>query len=361
MKKFYVQNSLTILILSLITILIFNGASIGLCSYNDQKNGENFKITARGMVVKKIEDDVAVAKLIAPEASIEIQNISSSSKTFDFKLKNVNTAIYRVNVDNGKMRYKGERFAVYQLFIPPGKTEKIVVSPRLKNTDKFSFAVLGDSRSGTHIHKKLLEQIEDTEAIFAINLGDIVNRGAHWEYVNYVKEISDFSLPYFVAIGNHEIIYPGGRQMFVEYVNPLNYSFTLGKFNFIIIDDSRGTMTGSQYSWLEEQLKAHKNNFVFLHMPPCCPIPRFEDHLMRSRSEMKKFMNLMEKHRVKAVFGGHVHGYCSQEKDGVQYIISACAGASPYMLPSEGGFYHFVLVRVDGDRFSTEVHKLDRD
>jgi len=27
---------------------------------------------------------------------------------------------------------------------------------------------------------------------------------------------------------------------------------------------------------------------------------------------------------------------CSQEKDGVQYIISACAGASPYKLPEDG-------------------------
>jgi 3',5'-cyclic-AMP phosphodiesterase len=265
---------------------------------------------------------------------------------------------YNISADNYTPVYTSTRHLEFVTQVVGGSTAVIAVSPKLDNPEKFTFAVLGDSRHGTRIHQKILGQIEKSDAIFAINLGDIVNDGHKWEYENYIKEIADFSLPYFVAIGNHEIIARSGRELFVEYVNPLHYFFRMGRFTFNILDNANGRLTDGQFATLEKNLKDNPNNFTFMHQPAFSPWEIHKNHTMH-KGDAKRFMDLVERYKARIVFAAHIHGYAEAKRNGVQYFIAGCAGASPYVLPHQGGFYHYMLIHVDGDKVKTEVFRVN--
>ena len=55
------------------------------------------------------------------------------------------------------------------------------------------------------------------------------------------------------------------------------------------------------------------------------------------------------------VFTGHDHLYLRKTVDGIPHIIAGGGGAPLYANEKDGGFYHFIVVTVDGDKVSAEV------
>jgi 3',5'-cyclic-AMP phosphodiesterase len=339
-------------------IILTLSFSTGYCSYIDSYTGNGLDIRTEGLTIKRAEGDMVVAYLVQPNARMEISSLSSVPRNIRVKVNNICGKRYNVTSDSITPLYTSTRHLEFITNTDGNKTSVITISPRLDNPEKFTFAVLGDSRHGTRIHQKILRQIAGTNAIFAINLGDIVNDGHKWEYENYIKEISDFPLPYFVAIGNHEIIARDGKRLFVEYVNPLYYFFRMGRYTFNILDNANGRITDDQFAMLERNLKNNPNNFTFMHQPAFSPWEIHKNHIMH-KGDAEYFMKLAEQHKIRIVFAAHIHGYAEAKRNGVQYFISGCAGASPYVLPSQGGFYHYMLINVDGDKVTTEVFRVD--
>ena len=101
-----------------------------------------------------------------------------------------------------------------------------------------------------------------------------------------------------------------------------------------------------------------RHKFVFIHIPP----RYFEDGVITTakrrgfRKLEKEFRALMTEQGVTEVFMGHIHGYATQEIDGVRYTLTAGAGAPLCkQLPAESRVHHYVAIRVDGERFEREV------
>lgn len=340
---------------------------VSLCSqaaaYTDTKSSGGITVAAEGAVVQKMAGGLAVVKMVAPSISIKISNYNSVDKNVQLKLTNISPKKYKAEPENIKITEKGTRYVTYSLAIKAGGTKEISIFPALKNPDKFTFAVIGDSRTGSYtlkpiVHQKILREVAKSDAVFAISVGDIVNDPTPAGYDYFLKEISGFPLPHFSVPGNHDTDGVQGRDNYLTYIGPVNYSFSLGKFNFILLDNSNGTLYDSQLSFLENELTKNKNNIVFMHKPPFCPVEKLKAHVMDSNYVIKYFMDLMKKYKVRMVFSGHVHGYAHSRVNGTEYIITACAGSFPYMLPTEGGYYNYVLVSVDGDRASVKVYRL---
>ena len=55
------------------------------------------------------------------------------------------------------------------------------------------------------------------------------------------------------------------------------------------------------------------------------------------------------------VFLGHEHLYLRKTIDGIPHIIVGGGGAPLYAKDEDGGFHHYVLVTVDGDKVAGEV------
>jgi len=67
---------------------------------------------------------------------------------------------------------------------------------------------------------------------------------------------------------------------------------------------------------------------------------------------------IFRQYPVKAVFAGHEHVYWREpadKHDGIEYFVSGGAGAPLYAPPERGGFSHYLVVRVTGDKIRYDV------
>jgi len=240
-----------------------------------------------------------------------------------------------------------------------------------KATGKFSFAVLGDNRTGDDIYRKIIGQVMERKPAFIVNTGDQIEKpGSREMWANFWELSKAVTVPYFFTVGNHDI-HPevaGSLQTYKEQVNlpgnELYYSFTAGNSLFVVLDSyikgEDKKITGEQFKWLEKVLVASKqqHKFAFVHHPLFPEAGKGKHHgncLDRYKEERDRLQALFVKHGVAMVFLGHEHVYLRKTVDGIPHIIAGGGGAPLYATDEEGGFYHYVLVTVDGDRVSGEV------
>jgi predicted phosphodiesterase len=227
-----------------------------------------------------------------------------------------------------------------------------------RDEQSFTFAVCGDNRGGDEVYKEILRRVQEDEAAFLVSTGDLVQSGTEREFQDFETLMSDFTLPFFPAPGNHDS--PDGLlDEYLQYSGApaAHYSFDYGLGHFVGVDSHSGMMFPKELEWLEADLAATEQplKVIFLHHPPFDPDGT--THIMQLGND--EFMALMEKHDVAYVFAGHIHAYAEETRNGVHYIITGGAGAPLYAAEHPQAFYHYVRVTVNGTDVSTEVVKVE--
>ncbi len=232
----------------------------------------------------------------------------------------------------------------------------------------FTFAVLGDTRSGGDDYRKLVRRVMEHRPDFVAHTGDMVNSPRKTLWADFWEQSKPITVPYFLTVGNHDVRDRETEELYKEQGdlpgNKLYYSFTAGNSLFIFLDSNipgqERKITGEQYTWLEQTLSAsgHEHTFVFVHHP-LYPEKAAGYHyggcLDKYPKERDRLEALFKKYKVTIVFAGHEHIYLRKVVDGVMHIITGGGGAMLYSEEENGGFYHFVLVTVDGNRVKGEV------
>lgn len=233
----------------------------------------------------------------------------------------------------------------------------------------FTFAVLGDNRSGDRVYKKVIHQMMVRKPRFVLSTGDLIpTAGDREEWANFKNLSQPINVPYFLSPGNHDIDDKESLDVWRDELdlpgNETHYSFTVDKNLFVVLnscepgEDRR--ITGKQFEWLKGILDSKKYNFqfIFLHHPLFLPRGSTYDGKALDRyPELRdRLHNLFAERGVNAVFEGHQHTYFRIEKDGVNYIITGGGGAPLY---GRDTFNHFILFKVDGPRADAKV--IDRD
>jgi 3',5'-cyclic AMP phosphodiesterase CpdA len=236
---------------------------------------------------------------------------------------------------------------------------------------KFTFAVIGDDRSGGDIYKKLVVMVMAHKPAFVVNTGDMISSPVDRRGWRKFWEMSKpITVPYFLTVGNHDVHprVPFSEQTYQEEVdlpgNELYYSFTAGNSLFIVLDSfiagQEKKITGEQFKWLEATLarSRKKHKFIFVHHP-LLTIPGKGRHSGTSLDLYPKDRDRLEalfvKSEVDAVFCGHEHFYHRKTIDGITHIITGGGGAPLYTNNNNGGFHHFVIMTVDGDAVRGKV------
>ncbi|HEX9021094.1 MAG TPA: metallophosphoesterase [Nitrospirota bacterium] len=242
----------------------------------------------------------------------------------------------------------------------------------LKNVQgKFSFAVIGDNRSGDEVYKKLVSAIVERKPDFVVNTGDMITRpGNKQDWSKFWEMSKPITMPYFLTVGNHDVYSrkPRTEKIYQEEVdlpgNKLYYSFVVGNSLFIVLDTyfdhQMRKIAGAQYKWLKKVLanSKRKHKFVFLHAP-LYTIRGKGKHAGDSLDKNPSYRGLLEslfvQNGVQMVFSGHEHFYQRTTHDGIIHVITGGGGAPLYAEDKDGGFHHYILVTVDGDNVSAEV------
>ncbi len=231
---------------------------------------------------------------------------------------------------------------------------------------RFTFAVIGDTRSGDEIYGKLVTMMMEHKPAFVINLGDVVRKPGSLSDWKRFREISaPVTVPYFLAPGNHDAADEESERIFRGQVelpgNGLYYSFSAGNSLFVVLDSylagHKREISGEQLDWLSDLLKTSgkRHKFVFLHHPLYSDWLSLSGTLASHPKKRDRLRDLLESNSVDAVFAGHLHLYQRKVFDGLTQIISGGGGAPLVAEDGQGGFFHFILVTVDGDTVSGEV------
>jgi 3',5'-cyclic AMP phosphodiesterase CpdA len=263
-----------------------------------------------------------------------------------------------------------------QNHVNTGSIQKIISSINDKNS--FSFVVLGDNRGNLKMFKKILRSVKDERPDFIIHTGDLTRDGNLSEYTSMMQIIEQYEIPIVFCPGNHDIK-NYGTESFLHFMGPLNFFFDMGPYRFIFLDNAGENVDADfaelpkddakkyavshgiddyQLQCLEKLLLEKKKSFIVMHLPP--PL-RGLDFRSFDR-ESSEFIDLVKKHRdrIIKIFCGHIHGYAESVQDGVQYIITAGAGADLIKSkPGLTGKFNYVLVRVSGDSITHEVKYCD--
>ena len=115
-----------------------------------------------------------------------------------------------------------------------------------------------------------------------------------------------------------------------------------------------GAVEGTQLEWLEKVLRIlqDKKVFVFIHTPvysvlnPDTITDGSKHVAFSSKKNLNRIRELFKQNKVDGVFSGHEHVYNKQSHDGTTFIITALSGEYPFFSDEDGGFYHFINVKV---------------
>jgi len=233
----------------------------------------------------------------------------------------------------------------------------------------FTFAVFGDSRPtnyGNEFPPVFYQIIEEVNAIgpkLCCFTGDLVYGygepplQCEDDYIRAKAILEKIESPVYIAPGNHEYAAKEGKDVYEKlFFSPTYYSFDENSIHFIFLDteipEEEGTITGEQLNWLKEDLEKNKDKliFVFMHRPMFSLVnPDFDPNKKESFTSKENrdlLVDLFAKYRVKAVFSGHEHAYYRKVVRDVEYITTGGGGAPMLVPPQEGGFAHYIIVKV---------------
>ena len=247
----------------------------------------------------------------------------------------------------------------------PAKDWNLRQVERLKTVEggPLSFAVMGDSRSNPAVFAGVLKALAgDSGLSFAIELGDMVERGTLEQFEAFFKQLrSAVHLPFLTVVGNHDLGKDLDLTLYREIFGPDYYAFQIKDAAFIILNNNLRTGLGeAQLAWLEAELKKsqpYKVRLVFFHYPLFDPRGGKFHHALPKEAGTR-LAALFHKYHVSHVFAGHIHSYFSGHWEGVPYTITAGAGAPLYGTDPAHFFYHYLKVTLRGDQVDIQVQRL---
>ncbi|HWD41996.1 MAG TPA: metallophosphoesterase [Fimbriimonas sp.] len=236
--------------------------------------------------------------------------------------------------------------------------------PLPPESNDFWFVALGDNRPAgaglppTETFRNILAEVSAIDPAFIVSSGDLLY-GNEETLAQYNQEIAwmkpvidELPCPFFNVPGNHEI--NNRQEFFSAYTRAFGApygSFTYGGWQFVgictEIPAPKPSVFGDQLQWLKQTLSAKTPTVTFEHHPVFARDTNTEKETATIQNA-HEIHELFRTGNVKMALEGHDHIYNQQTHDGVDYRLAGGAGAPLDGSPTDGGFFHFLLVHVHG-------------
>ncbi len=207
----------------------------------------------------------------------------------------------------------------------------------IKDPD-LKFVVIGDPHiraidnndTGAKRLKAIVQTVNKMDIDLVVIMGDITDKGTRQQYQLSKNILNDLNKPYFVVIGNHDIM--KSDKIFQEYYgSPEKIETIKGRngnvYQLLFIGtngerDSKGNITNLSWSFDFDKTNKTIPTLVFAHTPIRCPsaiyvLCKLKKKLIYGKGleqELDKFTNLF------GVFGGHIHRDTNETRNGVRYV-----------------------------------------
>jgi len=210
-------------------------------------------------------------------------------------------------------------------------------------TDSFTFAVVGDTRSGHADHQAVVDAIIANEGYpdLYLNSGDLIASGEvkdDWRTFFSIEDEILRNTVFGPSFGNHESGEFFNPTLYGDFFNSgVNgqfwYAFEYGNSFFLVINTEKALGGGGlQENFVDDQLQAARDNpdiefiFVLFHAPGVTTSASHKPNL----AVLNTLLDKLEEHNVDAVFTGHNHLYEHGIVNGVHHIVTGGGGAGLY-------------------------------
>jgi len=197
-----------------------------------------------------------------------------------------------------------------------------------------TFALMGDTKdflAGSGAMESAVKKIKKKKPRAVIVLGDLINDCADDSTCrNYWNSWKSAAAPVlkktYPVMGNHDRVNVSGEaadSLWQEVFNlPANgpqgfselaYSFNKGNSHFIVLNSSKpinNLINSAQRDWLEQDLalnRKKKHKFIFFHAPAYPASLHIGSSLDAYPAERDALWEILDRHKVSAVFVGHEH------------------------------------------------------
>lgn len=235
------------------------------------------------------------------------------------------------------------------------------------DSDKFSFAILGDKTSGGdgqwEIFDRAVDSINLLKPDFVITVGDQIpghmEEREKWdaEWNEYLTHARRLTVPLILVPGNHDIANTACYRFWQEDFGPTYYSFVYNNCLFLILNteeerwDGRGPTWEKMMQFAQEELSAKANvrhTFVFFHKP-MWDDPRFQ----RDWARLSELLG----NRKYTVVAGHEHYLMTERRNGNLLVVQSATGGglATSNIREYGAFHSFGMVTVEGTEVTYAV------
>lgn len=205
--------------------------------------------------------------------------------------------------------------------------------------------IYGDVRGGHATHKKLVDRMLAEPLDLVAVTGDMVLRGsdeADWQRFFAITQPLLGSLPYYPAVGNHDLGWPGAdvardaTEIFALPPGPPDrppnaywYSYDLADVHLVFLDSNAYELR-AQEAWLEADLAAARARKVRAIIAFTHDGPYSRGYHRGNLDARTRYVPILTRHRVEMLFSGHDHMYQRGSHDGLDYVVTGGGGASLY-------------------------------
>ena len=202
---------------------------------------------------------------------------------------------------------------------------------------RFSVVLLSDTATNDIVLERIMDDVNTSgiSPAFFLYLGDFVKDSwadFYWMLHEIKDELND--RPMYFTPGNHDVTRRRqiDKSFYRHVLGQEYYWFGYGDVLFIGLDTSAESLDGEQLHWLDATLRNVGHDFnhtiIFSHVPPAAAVaPNGEsaDHAL-STDSATALKNVLKKHRVDAMFFGHVHYWSANKFAGVPFYTTPPAG-----------------------------------
>ncbi|MEJ5264500.1 MAG: metallophosphoesterase [Bacteroidales bacterium] len=192
--------------------------------------------------------------------------------------------------------------------------------------DTLTFAFISDSHIFYDQLRDAINNVNaDTTIRFVIVGGDFTSLGLMQEYEWFYSMMKKLSVPYVVAIGNHDYL-SNGRRLYGKMFGESNFCFYVGHYRWVVFDDIvwENDNRAPNFIWLREQL-LDSCHFTLLvaHIPP------WSDQL--DHTFQPDFQKILSNNPPMFALFGHTHVYEVGNYVGVPYAIAGTIEDRTYL------------------------------
>lgn len=201
--------------------------------------------------------------------------------------------------------------------------------------------------------KRIVKEVNASEAEFVVITGDLTNQGADDELQNVKGILSQLQKPWYVVPGNHETVWSqSATTSYNKWFGPDRFSFIKDATLYIGFNTGPymkmgdGHVKHEDIVWLEKELKAQAPKvsriLAFCHYP----------YTSNDLGNAQEVVRILRNYNVNASFCGHGHSYVDLPNVGIKNIMARSVFLKKDTIPG------YSVVTHDADKITVWEKKL---